>query len=86
MRALVLGLLLAGCATKEDTSGTMATAVWVPCQTAVPSKPVFPAETLTGKEDLFTIGKTLYADVQARVAYETDLRTRLEGCTGATRP
>jgi len=47
----------------------------------VPTRPSFPADSLTGDEDVFTLGKTLWADRQARMAYEAEVRTALEGCT-----
>lgn len=88
MRALALAvaLALAGCATDKETAPSPATAVWTPCPTQVPPKPTFPADSLTWKEDIFTIGTTLLADWKARRAYELDLETRLKGCTSAERP
>lgn len=79
---LALATLVAGCGTAPAIPATIAVAVAQPCAVPVPDKPVFPAETLTGTEDIFTLGKTLWADIQRRQAYELQLRTALEGCTG----
>lgn len=73
-------LLLAACAAPATAPATVKVPVPVPCQAAVPARPVFPAEALTGDEDLWTIGKALWADLLAREAYERQLRTALEGC------
>lgn len=81
----IVFLAASSCAT-TDVPPPTTTAVWTPCPTEVPTRPSFPADALTGKEDIFTIGKTLYADVKSRMAYELDLRTRLEGCVGPVRP
>lgn len=79
---ILLAAVLAGCGTAPSIPTTVSVAVAQPCDAPVPDRPVFPAETLTGAEDLFTIGKTLWADINARAAYELKLRTALEGCTG----
>lgn len=77
-----LAAILAGCGSTPSIPATVSVAVDKPCDVPVPDKPVFPAETLTGNEDIFTLGKTLWADHKARQAYELKLRTALEGCTG----
>lgn len=77
-----LATLLAGCGSAPTIPATVNVAVATPCDAPIPDKPVFPAETLTGAEDIFTIGKTLWADLKLRTAYELQLRTALEGCTG----
>lgn len=79
---VLLAAVLAGCSSAPTIPATVSVAVDKPCDVPVPDKPVFPAEALTGGEDLFTIGKTLWADHKARQAYELKLRTALEGCTG----
>ncbi len=79
---VVLAAILAGCGTVPAAPATVKLAVATPCAAPVPQKPVFPADTLTGTEDIFTLGKTLWADIQARRAYEIELRTALEGCAG----
>ena len=83
MKVLCLGLLLllGACGTVPVPSGVVKEAVWVPCPISVPARPVFPAEALTGNEDIWTLGVTLWADRKARQAYELDLETRLVGCT-----
>lgn len=83
MRALVV-VLLAGCAAQETAPPTVSQAVAeAPCKAAVPPRPVFPTEALTGKEDLWTIATTLWADHKARRAYELQLETIVDGCTRA---
>jgi hypothetical protein len=72
---------LAGCAADLTAPATVKVAVATPCDADVPPLPVFPADTLTGDEDIFTLGKTLWADRKARQAYELKVRTALEGCT-----
>ena len=79
---IALAAVLAGCGSTPAIPATVNVAVATPCDAPIPDKPVFPAETLTGAEDIFTIGKTLWADIQLRTAYELKLRTALEGCTG----
>jgi hypothetical protein len=78
--------LLAGCADTPTAPGVVKEAVYMPCDAPVPALPVFPADTLTGDEDIFTLGKTLWADRKARQAYELKVRTALEGCTARVGP
>lgn len=77
-----LATILAGCGSAPTIPATVSVAADKPCDVPVPDLPVFPSDTLTGGEDIFTIGKTLWADRKARQAYELRLRTALEGCTG----
>lgn len=79
---VLLAAILAGCGSAPSIPATVSVAVDKPCDVPVPDVPVFPAEALTGAEDIFTIGKTLWADHKVRQAYEIKLRTALEGCTG----
>lgn len=78
---ILVALAIAGCAGGETAPGVVKEAVYMPCNAPVAEKPVFPADTLTGDEDLWTLGKTLWADHKARQAYELEIRTALEGCT-----
>ena len=77
---ILVAMVLAGCAGGATAPGVVKEAVYMPCNAPVPEKPVFPADTLTGDEDLWTMGKTLWADHKARQAYELEIRTALEGC------
>jgi hypothetical protein len=77
---ILVALAVAGCAGTPTAPAVGKEAVYMPCNAPVPEKPVFPADTLTGDEDLWTIGKTLWADHKARQAYELEIRTALEGC------
>ncbi len=74
-------LLLSACAGAPTAPAVVKEAVYQPCDVPTPPRPVFPADSLTGDEDLFTLGKTLWADRLARQAYEVEVRTALEGCT-----
>jgi len=73
--------LLAACVGAPTAPAVVKEAVYQPCDVPVPARPSFPADNLTGDEDIFTLGKTLWADRQARQAYEVEVRTALEGCT-----
>lgn len=81
LMTLAAALALAGCAGTPSAPGTTKVPVATPCDAPVPARPVFPADTLTGAEDIFTLGKTLWSDRKAREAYEIEIRTALEGCT-----
>lgn len=81
LMCIAVALVLSGCAGAPVAPATVRVAVAQPCDAPVPAKPVFPADTLSGDEDIFTLGKTLWADRKARAAYEIELRTALEGCT-----
>ncbi len=73
-------ILIAGCAGTPAAPITVKVAVPVPCQVQIPPKPVFPADTLTGDEDIWTLGVTMWADRKARQAYELQVETALAGC------
>ncbi|OHC66981.1 MAG: hypothetical protein A3H93_18125 [Rhodocyclales bacterium RIFCSPLOWO2_02_FULL_63_24] len=83
---LAATIALAGCAAEPTAPATVKVAVTTPCDADVPAVPVFPVETLSGDEDIFTVGKTLWADRKARQAYELKVRTALEGCTARSAP
>ncbi len=86
MRALALLLLLAGCAAMETAPATVPQAVAeAPCKAELSAKPVYPADTLRGDEDIFVMGTTLWADRKARQARELVLETTIEGCTKPSR-
>lgn len=82
---IVAAALLAACAGPMTTTTTKV-AVPVECRVEVPAEPVYPADTLTGAEDIFTIVKTLWADRKARQAYALQLKTALAGCTAPLTP
>ena len=87
MRGALLAavLFLAGCATTETAPATVKAAVpEAPCKASLKTKPVYPVDTLTGEEDIFTLGTTWVADRKARQARELELETVVEGCTKAT--
>lgn len=76
---IVIALVLAGCATPQ-VGPVVKQAVSTACDAPVPEKPVYPADQLTGNEDIFTLVKVLWADRKARIAYELKLEP-LKGCT-----
>lgn len=79
--ALVVLLLLAGCNGGPAPAITVKEAVFVPCDVPLPKRPIFADETLTGDEDIWTIGRALWSGRLARSAYERELEIALEGCT-----
>ncbi len=78
--AAIAALLLAACSTTPPATTTVSKAVYVPCDVPVPAKPTFPADTLTGDEDVFTLGTVLWADRLARKAYELKVEIALAAC------
>jgi hypothetical protein len=76
---LLVLALLAGCPI-ASAPGRVSQAVEVPCEVSLPPRPVFPVDRLTGVESVFEIGAALWADRQARRAYELQLETALAGC------
>lgn len=72
---------LAGCSVVSPAPPAVSVAVAVPCRAAVPERPTFPADTLTGDEDIFTTVKVLWADSDARQAYELKVEAALKDCT-----
>jgi len=82
--AAALALLLAGCVTTGTAPSTVKEAVpEAPCKADVPARPTFPADTLTGAEDIWTLGVTLWADRKQRQAYELKLEIIAAKCTGS---
>ncbi len=70
-----------GCANAPAAPATVNVATReAPCKADI-QRPTFPADTLTGDEDFWTIGTTLWADRLARKAYELQVETALNGCT-----
>ena len=78
--APVILVALMGCAGVQTAPSTVKVAVAQGCPTQMPPRPTFPADTLTGDEDLWTLGTTLWADRKARKAWELDIEARLAGC------
>ena len=74
---------LAGCAGLPQTAPATVkvAAAEEPCKADVPPRPAYPADILTGDEDLFTMGSTLWADRKARQARELVLETIVLICT-----
>lgn len=82
MRAVLLAVVLAaGCAT-ETAPQTGKAVAEAPCDAGKkPQRPVFPAEALTGQEDIWVMGTTLWADHKARRAYELALEKFADECS-----
>lgn len=83
MLLLLLVMAVAGCAGMETAPGNTKEAVAEPpCDASkVPQRPVLSADSLTGDEDVWTMGKTLWADRKARIAYELQLEKIADECT-----
>lgn len=88
MAAAAAALVLAACSSwssKDAGTSSKEAVAEPPCSAArIPAKPAFPADSLTGGEDIFTLGVTLWADRKARRAYELLVETALKGCTDKT--
>ena len=84
-RGTLLALLCsmtAGCETAGTAPASVKAAVpEAPCKASLAPKPVYPADTLTGEEDIWVLGTQLWADRKARQARELVLETTIEGCT-----
>jgi len=81
--AISVGLvcwLIQACATPTAPPTVSVAVAEPPCKVNFPPRPIFPADALTGDEDLWTIGTALWADRLARKAYELQLETAIEGC------
>ena len=76
-------LLLSACATPEGVSpnAVKQAVAEPPCSAQKrPQKRPLPADSLTGAEDLFTWGTTMWADFLARRAYQREMETFIEEC------
>lgn len=83
---LALSVMLAflvACATTETAPATVGVAVAeAPCDAGkAPKVPTFPADVLRGDEDIFTLGKVLWADRLARRAYQRQAEAFIAECT-----
>lgn len=75
-------LMVTGCATTETAPQGVQAVAEAPCDPAKAPKPrPLPADSLTGAEDLFTWGTTMWADYLARRAYQRELEAFVEECT-----
>lgn len=82
--ALAAVLLLAGCETTRTAPASIPRPVpEAPCKADVPARGVMPADTLTGDEDIFTLGAVLWADRLTRQAYELKLEIIVARCTAS---
>lgn len=74
---------LGGCATPEGVSpNAVKQAVSeAPCSAQKrPQRRPMPADSLTGAEDIFTWGTTMWADFLARRAYQLEMETFIDEC------
>lgn len=84
IKIALLSLLISGCQITGTAPGTVKEAVpEAPCKADVPARPVFASDTLTGDEDIFTIGTQLWAERKSRQAYELKLEIIAAKCTGS---
>lgn len=79
MRAALLCLLLAGCATQPRLE-RVEVPVPVPCRVAVPDHPVFATEGLPASAGIWEQAKALLAERQQRIAYEAKLEAAAKAC------
>ena len=81
--ALVAALLCAGCATEGVAPGVVKAATpEPPCDAGkAPRARQYPADSLTGAEDLYQLGQVLWADRLARRAYQREAEAFIEECT-----
>ena len=87
MRYLLLCVMLSGCVTTGTAPGAVKQAVpEAPCKANLAARPIYPADTLTGDEDIWVMGTQLWADRKARQARELVLETTIEGCTKPSVP
>lgn len=77
----ILVLLLAGCAqpVRIETVETKVP-IMVPCVVKLPEEPKWASRELSGTSDIFTIVKTLWAELEQRAGYEAQVRAASAGC------
>lgn len=83
LAAFSCALALGACATPEGVSpNAVKQAVSeAPCNPQKrPQKRPLPADALTGEEDIFTWGATMWADFLARRAYQLEMETFIDEC------
>ncbi|WP_448678922.1 hypothetical protein [Pseudomonas nicosulfuronedens] len=78
--ALILPLLLAGCATTQPKPVEVRIPIPVPCRTPAVETPRFATVDLRPADDLQTKVRALLAERQQHLAYETRLRAALDAC------
>lgn len=81
--AAVAALLCAACATDGAAPGVVKAATpEPPCEAGkAPKARVYPADNLTGQEDVYQLGVVLWADRLARRAYQREADAFIEECT-----
>ncbi|MCZ4315181.1 hypothetical protein O4H66_17375 [Comamonadaceae bacterium G21597-S1] len=84
--ALVLLVLLPGCATTPAQLQPVHVAVPVPCQAVVPDRPVMPTESLQLGVTLFGFVTAAQAEIERREGYEQRLLAALLGCVTPAPP
>jgi hypothetical protein len=84
MKCLGLGitaLLLGGCKAIPGPTQTVSVAVPIVCQEAMPSKPIWPTDTLPYGSDVFVQNNAFKAEITLREGYEGKLEAALTACT-----
>lgn len=82
MKAVILAVLLAGCASRTVIETVeVKVPVMVPCAVVFPPEPVWESSRLTRESDIFTIVKSLWAEREQRIGYEIVLKASAAGCT-----
>lgn len=77
--AALASILAAGCAIPARTV-QVEVPIPVPCIETVPPEPTYPADALTGAEDIDLAVRTLWADRLIRKGHTATLRATLEAC------
>lgn len=77
--ALLLPVLLAGCATTERVV-QVRVAVPVACQVEEPARPMMDTDTVPADAPLDVLARAMRAEIERREGYEGELRTALQGC------
>ena len=78
--ALLLACSLSGCGTLFGPTVTVKVPVPVPCNPPAVDRPAMPTEALLGLEDVFVVGRALWAELEVRDGYEERLRAAVDGC------
>jgi len=83
LAAIAAAALTAACATQEVAPGVVKQATpEPPCDAGkAPKGRVYPADSLTGQEDIYQMGAALWADRLARRAYQREAEAFIEECT-----
>lgn len=83
MKYILILLLLSGCASqsvKPIQVQRIEIPIAMPCITPTPQQPAFNIPQLKQSDDIFVKTKSILADIELHVAYETELLAALLSC------